>query len=100
MYTEFNASECHKTVHNQTYSYPKCVLEICNAWAWEKFDRISAKSDARIAADARKLEAALVTAQPRSETVKWGCGHSVAAKLVMSASKGTCCPNCYDRMSD
>lgn len=28
------------------------------------------------------------------------CGHTVAANLVMNASRGTSCPDCYDRMSD
>lgn len=28
------------------------------------------------------------------------CGHRVPAAQVMTASLGTACPNCYDRMSD
>ena len=28
------------------------------------------------------------------------CGHRVPAAQVMSASLGTACPDCYDRMSD
>jgi len=28
------------------------------------------------------------------------CGHTVAKSLVMNASLGTSCPDCYDRMSD
>lgn len=28
------------------------------------------------------------------------CGHSTPLGTVMSASMGTACPNCYDRMSD
>jgi hypothetical protein len=31
--------------------------------------------------------------------VKCDCGHTVAKSLVMSASLGTSCPDCYDRMS-
>lgn len=32
---------------------------------------------------------------------KLACGHTVYYKCeVMSASMGTSCPNCYDRMSD
>lgn len=34
------------------------------------------------------------------DMVRCGCGHTVARSLVMSASLGTCCPNCYDRLSD
>ena len=32
--------------------------------------------------------------------VKCSCGHWVPRRLVMSASMGTCCFDCYDRMSD
>ncbi len=32
--------------------------------------------------------------------VRCDCGHSVEPALVMSASRGTSCPDCYDRMSD
>lgn len=32
--------------------------------------------------------------------VKCDCGHYVEKGLVMSASMGTSCPDCYDRMSD
>ena len=32
--------------------------------------------------------------------VKCACGHTVAKRLVMSASRGSSCPDCYDRMSD
>ena len=34
------------------------------------------------------------------EMVKCSCGHSVPREAVMSASMGTSCPDCYDRMSD
>jgi hypothetical protein len=46
---------------------------------------------------------ALVTAPrtPRAQTalVRCSCGHSVERALVMSASLGSCCPDCYDRLS-
>lgn len=32
--------------------------------------------------------------------VKCSCGHTVEASLVMHASLGTSCPDCYDDMSD
>jgi hypothetical protein len=32
--------------------------------------------------------------------VRCSCGHTCEASIVMSASLGTSCPNCYDRMSD
>lgn len=31
--------------------------------------------------------------------VKCSCGHTIPRDLVMSASLGTSCPDCYDRMS-
>ena len=34
------------------------------------------------------------------ELVKCSCGHTVPKNQVMSASLGSSCPNCYDRMSD
>lgn len=33
------------------------------------------------------------------EYVRCDCGHSVARIAVMSASRGTACPDCYDRLS-
>jgi hypothetical protein len=46
--------------------------------------------------------AAQLDRQARREAgyVKCDCGHSVPASQVMSASLGTACPDCYDRMSD
>lgn len=32
--------------------------------------------------------------------VRCDCGHSVESVLVMNASRGTSCPDCYDNMSD
>jgi len=32
--------------------------------------------------------------------VRCSCGHTVSATMVMSASMGSSCPDCYDRMSD
>ena len=37
---------------------------------------------------------------PSVNTVKCDCGHTVPASQRMSASLGTSCPDCYDRMSD
>jgi len=32
--------------------------------------------------------------------VRCSCGHMVNSNLVMNASRGTACPDCYDQMSD
>ena len=43
---------------------------------------------------------AIKPSQPRPvETVRCSCGHAVAKALAMSASMGSSCPSCYDRMS-
>jgi len=34
------------------------------------------------------------------EMVECACGHTIPRMSVMSASMGTSCPDCYDRMSD
>lgn len=34
------------------------------------------------------------------ELVKCACGHAVSKSSVMSASMGSSCPECYDRMSE
>ncbi len=34
------------------------------------------------------------------EMVKCSCGHTIPKNQVMSASMGTSCSNCYDRMSE
>jgi hypothetical protein len=40
-----------------------------------------------------------LTVKPE-EMVMCSCGHKIQKNLVMSASRGTSCPDCYDRMSD
>lgn len=39
-------------------------------------------------------------AAPTITLVECDCGHSVPRELVMTASLGTSCPDCYDRMSN
>ena len=34
------------------------------------------------------------------EMVECDCGHECGAAMVMSASLGTSCPDCYDTLSD
>jgi hypothetical protein len=40
------------------------------------------------------------TVTPSTRMVKCDCGHTVPAALVMCASLGRVCPNCYDDWSD
>jgi hypothetical protein len=37
---------------------------------------------------------------PAPEMVRASCGHTVPRTVVMSASLGTACPDCYDRLED
>lgn len=48
------------------------------------------------------IEARIAARQPspEPEMVKCSCGHTIEAGLVMVASLGTACPDCYDRLSD
>lgn len=41
-----------------------------------------------------------IRTEEKPELVKCTCGHSVPRGSVMSASMGSSCPECYDRMSD
>jgi len=45
-------------------------------------------------------KAAPIVERKPVELVTCSCGHSVPAVQVMNASMGTCCPDCYDRMSE
>lgn len=45
-------------------------------------------------------EAQRLQPAPKGKLVKCGCGHTVPSYLVMNASMGTACPDCYDDMSD
>jgi hypothetical protein len=47
-----------------------------------------------------EIEAARLQPAPRSAQVKCDCGHTCSRILVMSTSRGTSCPDCYDRMED
>lgn len=38
--------------------------------------------------------------KPEPIMVKCSCGHTIKKNMVMNASLGTSCPDCYDRMSD
>lgn len=38
--------------------------------------------------------------EPKPDLVRCDCGHECERLLVMSASLGSACPDCYDRMSD
>jgi hypothetical protein len=54
----------------------------------------------RCAEATERRRAARLATRPQIEMVKCDCGHTVARSLVMSASLGSSCADCYDRMSN
>lgn len=65
-------------------------------------DEYAALSELRTAYKAAKTANPSPKKTDASQPVmlKCSCGHTIAKHLVMSASMGTSCPDCYDRMSD
>ncbi len=53
----------------------------------------------RAAREARSTAATAAVSEPEV-MVMCSCGHEVPRSQVMSASRGTACPDCYDDMSD
>ena len=49
---------------------------------------------------AAKIRALISAPDPFPKLVRCDCGHECEAGLVMSASLGSSCPECYDKMSD
>lgn len=66
-------------------------------YAWFEITPEQAKA---LIAHTKSEETKFKAWQNRSlKTVKADCGHTCEAKHLMSASLGTSCPDCYDRMS-
>jgi hypothetical protein len=51
-------------------------------------------------ADFRDADAIIPQAPRRVNMVRCDCGHECPSTQRMNASRGTSCPDCYDRMSD
>ena len=47
-----------------------------------------------------KPKPVVAPSRPCPAPIMCDCGHAVSAAVVMQASMGTTCPDCYDRMSD
>lgn len=63
-------------------------------------------SDASTKARREELKRLIGVEAPRviaeevvEEEILCSCGHRVFKSMVMTSSAGTCCPDCYDRMS-
>lgn len=62
--------------------------------------RLAARRRNQMVADQKARRAAAAAAAPPVEyVVCQGCGTEVPKRLMMSASMGTVCPDCYDRWS-
>lgn len=48
---------------------------------------------------AQMIREARAKQEATRQMVRCDCGHTVPRNLVMSASRGTSCPDCYDSMS-
>jgi len=67
----------------------------CSATDWESVPDMIRDMEA-----AKRLVKASEAAQAAIPMVKCSCGHTIPKSQVMSASRGTSCPDCYDRMSN
>ena len=97
---------------------PEATWEVrCVSWGWNaiqlpehcqaqendrnfpKFDQAEAYAVEKSKQTAHaNIDAAPIRVLP--EMVECDCGHECGAAMVMSASMGTACPDCYDMMSD
>ena len=71
-------------------------------WAnwWGRDLAINQELKARLNVIETSRRAAKRTAQPVEMVRCPGCGQMVSKRLMMNASRGTVCPDCYDRYSD
>lgn len=90
---EFNTVGNRQMTRAEVIENLKSGKELRNdSWDWY--------SNCRSGTAHEKMRAARIAAMPIVEMVKCSCGHTIAKSLVMSASMGSSCCDCYDRMSD
>jgi len=81
----------------------KALTNNPNAWAGGLMDGVltfTQEDVDRVAEMVRQTAERRAAQRAQVEMVRCDCGHTVARNLVMSTSRGTSCPDCYDRMSD
>jgi hypothetical protein len=61
---------------------------------------VEARRDAWMAERSRRNQELIAASKLAKTSVRCDCGHTVSQNLVMNTSRGTACPDCYDRMSD
>lgn len=79
-----------QSIRNLTRDEAIAALESGNELKW----------DSDWYASIRMKREPVTTKHPEPEMVKCACGHTIPRALVMRASMGTSCPDCYDRMSN
>lgn len=82
---------------NQNISINELKTKLSNC---EKMSYGSDWNENIVDADAFEKRESEKKPNPELEMTKCSCGHTIPKHLVMSASMGTSCEHCYDRMSD
>lgn len=75
------------------------VIAALSAGQTLRNDRDDWYSNCRDLEAVERIGAERLAKRPPIEMVKCACGHTIPAGSVMSASLGSSCPECYDRMS-
>ncbi len=95
-------NELIKNVQNGTMTAEQAATEV-HPYAAEYYSPAPGEWDAYQAirtAFKHTQAVPVVAAAVEIPMIKCSCGHSVPQGLVMSASMGNSCPDCYDRMSN
>lgn len=94
-----------RTVKEIAHSEYRLTYAEFDATQWAAMTR---EEHCRQVIDAAYLQHLLIVAKNRArararkteDIVRCDCGHDIPRRMQMSASMGTSCPRCYDRMSD
>jgi len=86
---------------NTTWSVAERYSDGLRQLATGDADSVEAAQDAAASAATTIYEQREATRREnRPEMVSCDCGHSCPVSARMTTSRGTSCPNCYDRMSE
>ena len=67
---------------------------------WATIEEAIAQGNTALVREHQPEEPRVAPKRVAAKMVLCDCGHAVAAILVMTTSRGTSCPDCYDEMSD
>ena len=85
------------TIH---YTVAEALNPAAKDAGWDSEIEFTSEDVDRVAEMIREAQAKREAAKAATRMIRCDCGHTVASNLVMSASTGTSCPDCYDRMSE